>query len=346
MFRIIAIVVRSLSSSLRSRSELVLENMVLRQQLAAFKARGRTPHIRAADRAFWVLLRRLWARWADALVIVKPNTVVRWHRAGFRLYWRWISRRKRTGRRPVSKEIRDLIRQMSSDNGWGAPRIHGELLMLGLDVSERTVSRYLQRLGRRPEARQSWLTFLHNHREAIAAMDLFVVFTVKFRLLYVLFIIRHGQRQIAHFNVTEHPTAAWVIQQLREAFPYDSAPKHLIFDRDSIFSTEVVAAIRAMGIKPTRTAYSSPWQNGTAGRWVGACRQELLDHVIVLGKVHLCRVLREYVAYHHEDRTHCGLGKQTPMHRTVECKPSAGAKVTVLPRLGGLHHRYEWRDAA
>jgi putative transposase len=176
MFRIIAIVVRTLSSSLRSRSELVLENMVLRQQLAAFKVRGKRPRIRAADRAFWVLLRRLWARWADALVIVKPNTVVRWHRAGFRLYWRWISdRRRRAGRRRVSKEIGDLIRQMASDNGWGAPRIHGELLMLGLDVSERTVSRYLQRLGRRPEARQSWLTFLHNHREAIAAMDLFVV---------------------------------------------------------------------------------------------------------------------------------------------------------------------------
>lgn len=346
MFRIIAIVIRSLSSSLRSRSELLLENMVLRQQLAAFKARGKRPRIRAADRAFWVVLRRLWARWADVLVIVKPDTVVRWHRTGFRLYWRWISRRRRAGRRPVSKEIRDLIRQMSLDNGWGAPRIHGELLILGLDVSERTVSRYLQRLGRRPEARQSWLTFLHNHRDAIAAMDLFVVFTVKFRLLYVLFVIRHGRRQIAHFNVTEHPTAAWVIQQLREAFPYDSAPKHLIFDRDSIFSTEVVAAIRAMGIKPTRTAYRSPWQNGTVERWVGACRQELLDHVIVLGKAHLCRLLREYVAYHHEDRTHCGLGKQTPMNRTVECKSSAAAKVTVLRRLGGLHHRYEWRDAA
>ncbi len=162
----------------------------------------------------------------------------------------------------------------------------------------------------------------------------------------MLFVIRHGRRQIVHFNVTEHPTAAWVIQQLREAFPYDSAPSHFIFDRDSIFAAEVVAAIRAMGIKPARTAYRSPWQNGTAERWVGACRQELLDHVIVLGEAHLRRVLREYVAYHHEDRTHCGLGKETPMHRTVQDKPSAGTNVMAVPRLGGLHHRYEWRDAA
>ena len=208
------------------------------------------------------------------MVIVKPDTVVRWHRAGFRLYWRWISRRRRrAGRRPVSTEIRELIRRMASENSWGAPRIHGELLMLGLDVSERTVSRYLQRLGRRPEARQSWLTFLHNHREAIAAMDLFVVFTVKFRLLYVLFVIRHGRRQIVHF-------------------------------------------------------------------------QELLDHVVVLNEAHLRRLLREYVAYHHDDRTHCGLGKQTPTPREIQRRASAGARLTALPRVGGLHHRYQWRDAA
>jgi hypothetical protein len=274
MFRIIAIVVRTLASSLRSRSELVLENMVLRQQLAAFKARGKTPRIGPADRAFWVLLRRLWARWAHTLVIVKPDTVVRWHRAGFRLYWRWISRRRgRAGRRPVSTEIRELIRRMASENSWGAPRIHGELLMFGLDVSERTVSRYLQRLGRRPEARQSWLTFLHNHREAIAAMALFVVFTVKFRLLYVLFVICHGRRQIVHF-------------------------------------------------------------------------QELLDHVVVLNEAHLRRLLREYVAYHHDDRTHCGTRKQTPTPRRIQWRASAGARLTALPRVGGLHHRYQWRDAA
>jgi putative transposase len=211
--------------------------------------------------------------------------------------------------------------------------------------------------------------FLRNHREVIAAMDLFVVFTVKFRLLYVLFtppfklreppwtppscarlrplrfIIRHGRRQIMHFNVTEHPSATWVVQQLHEAFPFDTAPKHFVFDRDSIFSAEVVRAVKSIGMKPSRTAYRSPWQNGTAERWVG-CRQELLDHVVVLNEAHLRRLLREYVAYHHEDRTHCGLGKGTPLGRVVEARPSASAKVVALLRVAGLHHRYTWRDAA
>ena len=293
------------------------------------------------------MLRRLWGRWAAALVIVKPDTVVRWHRAGFKVYWNWISRRgRRTGRPAVDAELRDLIRRMASENGWGAPRVHGELKMLGFDVSERTVSRYLHGLRRRPQARQSWLTFLRNHREVIAAMDLFVVCTATFRLFYVLFVIRHGRRQIVHFNVAEHPTAAWVIQQVREAFPYDTAPKYFILDRDSIFSAEVVGAVKTVGAKPTRTAYRSPWQNGTAERWIGCARAELLDHVLVLNEAHLRRLLREYVAYHHDDRTHCGLGKQTPSRRAVEHRPSPGAKVVGLPRVGGLHRRYTWRDAA
>jgi transposase InsO family protein len=171
---------------------------------------------------------------------------------------------------------------MATENGWGAPRIDGELRMLGFDVSERTVSRYLRGLRRRPKARQNWLTFLHNHREVIAAMDLFVVCTATFRLLYVLFVIRHGRREIVHFNVTDHPTAAWVVQQIREAFPFDTAPKYLIFDRDSTFSAQVVGAVKAVGATPTRTAYRAPWQNGTAERWIGCARAELLDHVVVL----------------------------------------------------------------
>jgi transposase InsO family protein len=235
---------------------------------------------------------------------------------------------------------------MATENGWGAPRVHGELAMLGPDVSERTVSRYLRGLRRRPDARQSWLTFLRNHREAIAAMDLFFVCTATFRLLYVLFVIRRGRREIVHVNVTEHPTAAWVIQQLREAFPYDTAPKYFILDRDSTFSAEVVGGVKAIGARPTRTSYRSPWQNGTAERWIGCARAELLDRVIVLDEAHLRRLLREYVAYHHEDRTHCGLGKETPTERVVEPRPSAPAKAIGLRRCGGLHHRYVWRNAA
>ena len=217
----------------------------------------------ASDQLFWVLMSRSWSHWKETLVIVKPDTVVRWHRAGFRLYWRWKSRRgKKIGRPPIKAEIRDLIRKMATENGWGAPRIHGELKMLGLDISERTVSRYLRGLRRRPEARPSWLTFLRNHREVIAAMDLFVVCTVTFRLLYVLFVIRHGRRQIVHFNVTQYPTAAWVVQQVREAFPFDSAPKYFIFDRDSTFSAEVVGAVKAVGAEPTRTAYGRLGRTG------------------------------------------------------------------------------------
>jgi len=208
------------------------------------------------------------------------------------------------------------------------------------------VSRDLRGLRRRPEARQSWLTFLRNHREVIAAMDLFVVVTAAFRVLYVLIVIRHGRRVIVHFNVTQYPTANWVAQQIREAFPFDTASRHLIFDRDSTFSAEVVGAVKAIGAKPTRTAYRSPWQNGTAERWIGCCRQELLDRVIVLDENHLRRLLREYVAYHHQDRTHCGLGKETPARRAIEQRPSSTAKVIGLPRCGGLSHRYAWREAS
>jgi transposase InsO family protein len=218
--------------------------------------------------------------------------------------------------------------------------------MLGFDISERTVSRYLRGLHRRPEARQNWLTFLHNHRDAIVAIDFFVVFTVWFRPLYVWIAIEHARRRILHFNVTEHPSAAWVVRQLREAFPFDAAPRYLIFDRDSIFSTEVVAAIRAMGIKVVRTAFRSPWQNPICERWIGSARRELLDHALVFDERHLLRLLRDYVGYHHADRTHLSLGKDTPYGRAVEQRPSRCAKVGALPRVGGLHHRYVWREAA
>jgi putative transposase len=280
------------------------------------------------------------------LLIVKPGTVVRRHRAGFRFYWRML-RRHRPGRPKLTLELRELIRQMAGENPiWGAPKIHGELLKLGFDISERTVSRYLARLTRRGDPSPHWLTFLKNHREAIAAMDFFTVPTATFRLLYCFFIIGHDRKKILHFNATEHPTSQWVVQQLREAFPEETAPKYLILDRDKKFGGDVPEILNSLGSRLIRTAYRSPWQNGVAERWVETCRRELLDHVIILGEAHLRRLVRDYIRYYHEDRTHDGLGKDTPDSRPVERRKSPTTELIPLPRLGGLHHRYKWAAAA
>jgi transposase InsO family protein len=198
---------------------------------------------------------------------------------------------------------------------WGAPRIHGELQMLGFDVSERTISRWMRRAPRNPEPAKRWLAFLRNHREAIAAMDFFTVPTITFGVLYCFFILGHDRRRILYFRVTRHPTSLWVVQQLREAFPYGTAPRFLIFDRDAKYGTEVPAAIRSMKIKCVRTSLRSPWQNGVAERWVQSCRRDMLDHVIALNEAHLRRLLSDYVRYYHEDRTHLGLRKETPAGR-------------------------------
>ncbi len=346
MVRLLAALVSALRSAFRSRRDLVLENLALRQQLATL-ARRRRPVVWPADRPFWIILSRLWAGWAGALAIVQPETVIRWHRAGFRIYWDWLSRRgRRTGRLPLPRDVRDLIRRMASENPWGAPRIHGELIRLGFEVSERSVSRYLRSPPRPPRPGQSWGTFLRNHREGITAMDFFAVPTATFRVLYVLLIIRHGRRDLACCNVTGNPSAAWVVQQLREAFPFESAPRHLIFDRDTIFSPQVVAALRSMNIEPSRTSYQSPWQNGVAERFVGTVRRELLDHVIVLNEPHLRRLLEPFIDYYSLDWTHLGLGKDSPRGRPVERRPSAISDVVGHPRVGGLHRRYSWRPAA
>src|SRR5205807_2699923 len=258
---------------LRTRRRLLLENLALRQQLAVLKRKHARPRLAALDKLFWVLVRRFWSEWKQALIIVGPETVVRWHRSGFAMYWRAISRGRRiVGRRRTSKEVRDLIFRMVAENPtWGAPRIHGELLMLGFDISERTISRWMKRAPRDPEPAKRWLAFLRNHREAIAAMDFFTVPTITFGVLYGFFIIAHGRRRILHFNVTSHPTAGWIIQQLREAFPYQSAPRFLIFDRDAKYGLEVPIAVRSMAIRPVRTSLRSPWQKDYASHctsWV------------------------------------------------------------------------------
>jgi putative transposase len=235
---------------------------------------------------------------------------------------------------------------MALENDWGAPRIHGELQKLGFNVAEATISRYLPRRPADPDVLKHWLAFLRNHKEGIAAMDFFTVPTVSLRVLYCWIAIHHEHRRVIHFNATFHPNATWVIQQLREAFPIDTAPKHLIFDRDSIFNPAVIGFVQSMGTKPCRIAYRSPWQNPVAERWIGSCRRELFDHVIVINERHAVRLARRYLGYFHEDRTHVGLVKDTPAERAVTPRPSPAAKVVAMTRVGGLHHRYAWRDAA
>ena len=328
----------------RSRKEQAIVELGLRQQLATYVDKRSKPRLTPLDRAFWVSLSRLWPRWKDLLVIVKPDTVVRWHRRGFRLYWRAISKRG-PGRPPISEEIQALIRRLASENGWRARKIQAELEKLGFSVSLATISRYLPKREPDDDPRQRWMTFLRNHKDVIAGMDFFVVPTVRFRLLYVWFAIDHGRQRILHFNVTTNPTARWVVQQLREAFPFESAPGYLVYDNDSIFSDRVTEAIEEFRVRPQRTAYRSPWQNGTAERWVGSARRELLDHVVVVNEQHLRRLLRDYVAYYNADRVHTWLG-DAPAGRPMENRPSPDAKVVGLPRVGGLHHRYVWREAA
>src|SRR5215470_5304416 len=340
MFRFVGLCFGMLIRFFRGRRSLLLENLTLRQQLVVLKRRHPRPRLGLFDKLFWVVARRVWSAWRDSLIIVTPETVVRWHQSGFRMYWRLISRvPRRVGRRRTPQEVRELIFRMVVENPtWGAPRIHGELLMLGFDVAERTISRWMKRAPRDPDRAKRWLAFLRNHREAIAAMDFFTVPTITFGVLYCFFVIRHDRRRILHVNVTKHPTSLWIVQQVREAFPFGSAPRFVLFDRDAKYGAEIPAAIRSMKIKCVRTSLRSPWQNGVAERWVESCRRDLLDHVIALDERHLRRLLSEYVRYHHEDRTHLGLGKETP-----NCRAHSNASGLVLSqeRLGGLHHRYD-----
>src|SRR5246127_5376640 len=340
MFRFVGLCFGMLVRFFRERRTLLLENLALRQQLVALKRRHPRPSLGLFDKLFWVIARWVWSAWKHSLILVTPETVVRWHRTGFRICWRLISRvRGPVGRRPTPKEVRELIFRMVVENpSWGAPRIHGELRMLGFELSERTISRWMKRAPRDPDLAKRWLTFLRNHREAIAAMDFFTAPTITFGVLYCFFVISHDRRRTLHINVTQHPTGPWIVQQLREAFPFASAPRFLIFDRDAKYGSEVPAAVRSLSIGPVQTSFESPWQNGIAERWVQSCRRDLLDHIIALHERHLKRLLSEYVRYHHEDRTHLGLAKQTPAARTA-CTPSG--RIVSHRRLGGLHHRYD-----
>jgi putative transposase len=341
MARWLAILVRTLRSTIRTQRELALENLALRQQLAGWKARQPRPQLTATDRLFWVVLSRLWKNWRSSLQVVRPETVVRWHRQGFRRYWAWKSRHRR-GRPAIGRELRDLIRRMSRANPlWGAPRIHGELLKLGLTVSQATVSKYMPRQRRPPS--QVWRTFLKNHAQDLIALDFFTVPTATFRVLFVLVVLSHGRRRLRHFNITEHPTAEWTARQLIEACGAEDSPRYLIRDRDQVYGERFSRQARMLDIRETVTAPRSPWQNAYAERVIGSIRRECLDHIVVIGERHLRGILSNYVDYYNETRTHLALAKDAPEPRSAQA-PSQG-RVVEVPRVGGLHHEYRRRAA-
>ena len=319
-----------------------LENAALRQQLAVFKRDIKRPRLHRRDRLFWIGLRTIWKNWKSALVIVRPETVISWQRKRFKRYWWRLSQAKGPGRPPMSAEIRKLVRTMAAANVlWGAPRIHGELLKLGFEISERTVSRLMQK--RRKEPSRTWRSFLNNHVGQLVSIDFFTVPTLQLRVLFVFVVVAHQRRRVLHFNVTEHPTAEWAAQQIVEAFPEDTAPRYLIRDRDGIYGSHFRNRVQGMGIAEVLTAPRNPWQNPFAERLVGSIRRECLDHVIVLGEAHLRWVLKRYFRYYLNARTHLSLAKDAPEPRAIQ-RQGLG-RIVGIPEVGGLHHRYERRAA-
>ena len=308
--------VRMLCNCLRSRQQLEAEIVILRHQLNVLRQRApRKPHLRWIDRALFVWLYRRCPCILHAITIIRPETVVRWNRMGFAAYWRWKSR-SRGGRPRIAKEVGDLIRRMSLENPfWGATKIHGELLKLGIEVAQSTVSIYM--VPRRDRPLQTWKTFLHNHMEGIASIDLFVVPTITFQQLFAFLVLGHERRQLLWFAVTRNPTAEWLARQITEAFPWDSAPKYLIRDNDRAFGVAFKARLRAMGIRDRPTSFRSPWQNGYVERLIGSIRRECTDHLIVFNAAHLRRILAEYASYYNEVWTHVSLGKDAPCRRAV-----------------------------
>jgi putative transposase len=336
MLAIVSALLRYLFFWLCPKHELVLENLALRHQIAVLHRQAHKPRLRGGDRLFWVVLKGCWPNWRAALILFQPETVIGWQRAGFRMFWRWKSRRRR-GRPEKDPELIQLIRRMWAVNPtWGSPRIRDELAKLGLEASTATIRKYRPR-SRRPPS-QSWRTFLQNHASATAAMDFFVVPTVTFRLLYVLVVITHERRKVIHFNLTEAPTAEWTAQQVVTAFPYDTAPTYLLRDRDSIYGSVFVQRVQGMGIQQKMISPRSPWQNPFVERLVGSIRRECLDRVIVFNERQLRQLLEGYLAYYHNLRPHRSLGHDSPVPRPVQ--PPERGTVIEMALVGGLHHHY------
>src|SRR3982751_2262233 len=332
----------SFFAAFRTRAALSLEILALRHPVCVLQRSVKRPKLTPADRFLWIWLCAIWNDWRSGIFLVKASTVIGWHRKGFRLFWTWKIQRGTPGRPAVPKEIRDLIRLMSRENPlWGAPRIHGELLKLGIDVGETSVSKYMIRRRRPPS--QTWRTFLENHIKSMVSVDFFTVPTIRFQILYVFLVLAHDRRRILHFGVTAHPTAEWTAHQLREAFPWDTAPRYLLRDRDRIFGQEFVEQEKAMGIKQVLSTPRSLWQRAYIERVIGTMHRERLDHVIVFHQASLSRHLQSFLDYYHHSRCHLSLAKDAPEPRPVE--PPEQGRVIRIPQVGGLHHRYERRAA-
>ena len=319
----------------KSRSQLEAENLLLRHQLnVALRWAPSRLLLGGSDRALLVWMVRLWPSLLGAIQVVQPETILRWHRAGFRALWRWRSR-NRAGRPRIDRGLCDLIQRMSRENPlWGASRIHGELLMLGFAVAQSTVSKYMARASKPPS--QTWKTFLQNHAEPIAAIDMCVVPTLTFERLFAFLVMGHGRRQLLWFEVTRHPTAEWLARQITEAFPWASAPDYLVRDNDRAYGHVFISRVRAMGIRDRPISPRSPWQNAIAKRFIGTLRRECLDHMAIFGEAHLRRILSAYAAYYNQARTHLALQKDAPLHRAVR----RSGTIVAMPILAGLHHQY------
>ena len=336
MLTLVRFIVSVIARRFRSRAILELENLALRHQLHVLRRqRPGRPRLSPIDRLLWVWLYRLWPPYLDAIVLVKPATIVQWHRQGFRLYWRW---RSRSGRPAADREVRELIREMSNaDPIWGAPRIHGELLKLVIEVSQATVAKYMVR--RRGTPSPTWRSFLRNQADGIGAIDMFVVASASFRLLYVMIILAHDRRKIMRTAVTEHPTAAWLSCQLTDAFPWGTTPRYLLRDHDASYGSDFSNQVGVMGITEVVTAPRSPWQTAYVEHAIGSIRRECLDHIVILTERHLRRVLSSYVDYYQRTRTHHSLDKDCSDSRPI--MPLRIGKVVAIRQVGGLHHRYE-----
>src|SRR5260370_39928495 len=335
MIAFVSLFLHILVSPFKTQARLEAEFSVLRHQLNVQRRQAPSkPRLTVADRVIFVWLYRLFPSVLNAITIVQREAIIRWHRTGFRLYWRWKSR-SRGGRPRMPAEIRRLSRDMSLANRlWGAPRIHGELLKLGIEVAQSTVAKYMAKSGRGRS--QPWKTFLHNHAAGIAAMDFLIVPTVGFKLLFVLVILRRQRRRLISLMVTTNPTAEWIARQITDAFPWNEAPDYLVRDRDGSYGHAVTRRLAAMGIRDHPTAARSPWQNGHAERLIGSIWRECLDHIVVFGDTHLRRILAAYAGYYNELRTHLALDKDSPAHRPIH----RYGQIAAWPILGGLHHQY------